>query len=68
MLSDDGLHAFMLSYQARYGTPPLLAEIAATFPSLGYRSSAYYAVHRLVSEGRVAVTGDPATQRRYTAL
>ena len=68
MVNDQEIHAFMIVYQNRYGVPPLLAEIKKRFPSLNHRSSAFYAIHRLLRQNKIEVVGEPMTKRRYRAV
>ena len=64
------VHEYMLQFQAVRGHPPTLAQIAAGVESLNHRSSARYAIKRLVEHSLVVEEeGKWAGQaKRYRAV
>jgi predicted transcriptional regulator len=66
--NDKELYAFMMAYQDYYGIAPTLNELVTVHARLNHRSSAFYAVRRLMDAGLVVVTKESDHKRRYKAI
>lgn len=66
--NDRELYAFMKAFQDYYGIAPTLEELVTVHSKLNHRSSAFYAVNRLIAAGLVVHTKEPGYKRSYKAI
>ena len=62
------VHKFMISYQEQFGRSPTLSEIVDAIHGLNYRSSARYALEKLLAQGLVITVFPTNYGRRYRAV